>query len=647
MDAVISIGGQSFLDGIVRLLGPSLLALRTPLPIALPGLSNGLLTVRNIQPVVPSSKLGAIELLVEFAIAGEVLIVASVAAENVNLSLGTGDIDLDPSKGGVKQPKRTGTLATKDGTGTVGGLALALDALGGTLELDELAAAAELNLDPIVGKLQFAPGVSTLALPLPAVVPMAIDFTPDLPLSATVVLDVTVNGSKPDVAGVDVEADREFGLEFVCTPTVNVQMLSAPFAQALHDALATAVARVVDQLLAGLTPAVRTDIEENQPERDLPAVANNLATAILTRVQSTLKRTLSGLVARTGRLVYPPAAAGASCDRAALPTAAKVRLISVASGSQGLALQVGFNRVDIPETDTFPAFSPTALLDTSVTISNEFLLDLLCCLLQKLPNLSLPSGAPSLPTPPPLCCRWDGVALNLGVLTLKGTLDLCIEDDAGEKKVTLSFDLTQTIANVPAVAYDILFANLRFKLTVAFDLSSIASITALRLSAPPANLQFDLRPGGGLIAALNFAIAGMGLLPGLGALIQWGPPLIIEMSRQFLLNTVDQVLTPARLLESPAAIPPGIFDAFGTLVPASLTIDDLNLSGVLDTPTSPWSLLPIVHRLHFVPRRLEPWPHELEPSTIGTGTFTVPMPSGGTTTSTTSPSEVDGLGEAS
>jgi hypothetical protein len=68
----------------------------------------------------------------------------------------------------------------------------------------------------------------------------------------------------------------------------------------------------------------------------------------------------------------------------------------------------------------------------------------------------------------------------------------------------------------------------------------------------------------------------------------------------FLSNAVKTVLAGASLVRSPAAVPPGLFEAFGRLSPARVTVDDLTASGVLHTPTSPWALLP---RLGVSPRR--------------------------------------------
>ena len=65
-----------------------------------------------------------------------------------------------------------------------------------------------------------------------------------------------------------------------------------------------------------------------------------------------------------------------------------------------------------------------------------------------------------------------------------------------------------------------------------------------------------------------FLIAG-------AALVGILPHVVLAMIGRVLFNHIDQVLAPLRLLQSPAAVPPGIFEAFGDLVPTTLVLDDL------------------------------------------------------------------------
>src|SRR5207248_9632955 len=162
----------SFVDGLVRILGPGLQALRAPMPVALPGLSNAVLSIRSIKSVIPSAQSGTIELDLEIDLTAEVLLVASVAADTVNLTLGNGTVTLPASSGSLAEPLRSGALATNPGTGTETGtiagvattLNLALNSLSGSVTLP--AATAPLTLDQVVGTIQLPAGVGNLALPL-------------------------------------------------------------------------------------------------------------------------------------------------------------------------------------------------------------------------------------------------------------------------------------------------------------------------------------------------------------------------------------------------------------------------------------------------------------------------------------------------
>lgn len=222
-DAFISIGGQSFVDGLVRILGPGLQALRAPMPVALPGLSNGILSIRSIQSVFPSAQAGTVELDLELDLTAEVLLVASVAAETVNLTFGTGSftIPATPSAATLADPGRsagfalnpitsvgngtitggpaniTGTIPSEplSLTGTIAGapatltgtipaatvnltetipnapvtLNLALTGLTGLLTLPPINL--PIDLQRIVGTIQLPPGVGNLALPFPPLCP--------------------------------------------------------------------------------------------------------------------------------------------------------------------------------------------------------------------------------------------------------------------------------------------------------------------------------------------------------------------------------------------------------------------------------------------------------------------------------------------
>ena len=605
MDSVISIGGQSFLDGLIRILGPALQPLRAPMPVALPGVSNAVLSIRNIQPVLLSDGSGQIQLNVELDLKGEVLLVASVAAGLVNFTLGNGTIDLNPSTGTIAEPARNGTLVTNPGTGTETGnvagvpttLILTLNGLTGSVQLP--AATAPLNLGAITGTIQFPAGVGNLALPLPAVVPVAVDFTGAAPLLARILLTPNVNGVLPNGPEAAINAARGFGLNFsLGNPTVPPPSLPGTFATTLQGALTTAIAGVTGQLLQGLPPLT-------QPAVDVLGVATGITNTLPGVVQSTLTDAFTDLKTRTGRLIYPTPAASASCDVRALPTAGKARLVF--NANESLVLQVGFHRTNILATDAFPAFAPTASIDTRVTLTNSYVRDLLVCLLEKFPHLALPPGPPALAEDPPRA-TWDPVTLNIGPLALRGTLTLLIDGKPDVSKVIkLTFDLRHD---------DFWWAiHLNFTLPIAFDLNQLASLTALRLSGPIVETTFDfglalgitltLAAAGAVVALIAVSFGPVAVLqPGfvaIGALIALVPHFVAWGIGSLLRNALQQVFGPVHLLESPAALPSGILDAFGTLIPTKLEIDDLVADCVLETPTSPWAVLPLSRGLGLRP----------------------------------------------
>ena len=56
--SAISIGGRALLDGFWRMVGPSLNALRAPLPTVIPGVANAMLRIRNITPSLIAKRSG-------------------------------------------------------------------------------------------------------------------------------------------------------------------------------------------------------------------------------------------------------------------------------------------------------------------------------------------------------------------------------------------------------------------------------------------------------------------------------------------------------------------------------------------------------------------------------------------------------------
>ena len=552
MDAVISIGGQSFVDGLVRILGPELQALRQPIPIALPELENALLTIRSIRSRLPG------------------------------LPSGSGNITFD-------------------------------------LEID---LTAEVPLVANVGNL-----TGVVAAPLPSIVPVAMNFTEGAPITAQVSLSPLINGSA--VGGSDVQIDKfgGFGLEFSFSqPNVNVDPFPTPAATLTMD-LQNGFNTVTNQLFQGVTPVPA------QPGTTLSTVIANLIAAIPAAATTTLTDAFANLRARTGRLVFPPAPAGSPCGISLRAVDGRARL---GAGSSGPVLQVGFDRTPTPPGTPFPSppfggpppGSPGP--DTMVTLTNEFVRDLLACMIEKFPNLSLPTPVtftppiPTTPVPPnspvtPWTATWAGVTLTVGSLAFTGTMTLSIAGTPGStppvsKTISLGFALAAAVGaspvipliGVPLFPGPALTVALTFTLPIIFDLNGLASITALRLAAP-ATTTFAFALGGGFITALIFlgVLVAAGILvgpfsvtwPGLiaiGLLIVAVPLIVTSIVGGLLGNGINQVLGGLHhVLESAPGIPPGIFEAFGEFVPLTVFVDDLVSLGNLRTPTSPWAVLPL------------------------------------------------------
>jgi hypothetical protein len=667
MDAVISIGGQSFVDGLLRILGPALQPLREPLAVPVPGLTNGVLHIRSIQSVLPSAQNGTIELDLEIDLRAELLLVATVNARALNLAVlpptALPTVNLPAATGTLDQPLRTLSIDGNNNAGTetgpVGTLAanlkLATNKLTGSLDA---AAAAALNLNAIAATVQLPQALSTIPVPLPAVVPVAVNFTSNGPLKTRVFLPPLLNNAAVGAEAI-IDGAFGFGLEFSFpTPSVQVDSLAAAV-NALQTSISNALTAVASQLLPAalqglLKPATFT----------LPPVVSNITNAIPGAIIEVLTEAFSGLRARTGRLIFPapvtfpPPAPPPSCDVLALPTAGKARIIVAPNGSP--ILQIGTKRTALvppPSTvDSFPAFNPAGIVDTGLTVTNTFVLALLECLVEKFPNLSLPTPATLLTAAPPLTATWTGATLTIGPFAFTGTLTLTIAGTPGgtatptPKTITLAFGpatIALPLITVPAIPIATIFGftpfsfgpipvaptvTVGFTAPISFDLNGVASITGLRPTAA-ATPTFTLGLGGvigaltGAAAPFAIALVVAGIIVGAilghpiggilgsiaGALvgaIAGGVASLVFLAVTALATAVlllatgivgdllgvteSQVLGGLqRLLESPPALPPGIFEAFGELVPTSVVLDDLIAGGVLRTPTSAWAVIPM------------------------------------------------------
>jgi hypothetical protein len=522
-DSVISIGGQSFVDGVWRLLGPALEGLTNPLPVAIPGLTNARMRVTQMVPQFP------------------------------------------------------GTLPP-----------------GGALQLR---ATAELTAEALV---QAAAPTVVTGVQVPTVIPVALDLTPVQSLE----LDVRV-----ELAVAAPAAATRFALMFT-VQNVTTRLAGGPdLERAIPDALNAAVARTRAQL------GVASPVAPYAP----PAIAT-LARAIAPAVETALRDALTRLVAETGRLIFPAAAEGASCDVRFLPTAADAGLTPASDGTY--VLQLGFNRPGTTDTGpdraiaALPAITPPAATDCTVLVGNRMVLDLLCCLVQRLPAFSFPV-APAMATSDvngnghTLCCNFTGVTAIFGAAAITGKagegISVCIDGaSGGEKTFRIIGHFTQTIQaglNLAHIVVD-------FSLPVKFDLDDAAALADLRIVGVPEIDARVLPDGyflvvfGALFVALVLLMMGpltifLGVAAGAAAVavLVFVVAAICSTASFLLDNAVGTVLGGASLLRSPAALPPGMFEAFGRFAPARVTVDELTAVGVLHTPTSPWTLLPRLRRM--------------------------------------------------
>ena len=407
-------------------------------------------------------------------------------------------------------------------------------------------------------------------IPFPSVVPVAVDLTPAGPIIAATTLTLTVTGAN---------ALTRFGLLFnISEVSVAAITLPTSLAADLTTTLQTAVDGLVRQL--GVPPGiVQRPVDRMAVDALLAPVAG--------LVQAALDDALTRLLAETGRLIYPPAGGGSSCDVMALPTVADAQLV-VNLPDNTYVLQVGFGRTSSTDITAFPPFMPSGIADSTVLVGNAYLLELLCCLVQRLPAFTLPTAATTSPMDingvmHMMCCNFTGATLDLGPVALTGAVSICIDGMPGSPKaITLVGTFTQvTLVATIAVA---------FTLPLSFDLDDVASLANLRILGTP-SVTVTVTPTAGFLVLLGAA----GLLfigPAVGVMAIALVVGACSTAQSLLNNSVNTVLREASLLRSPVSIPPGVFEAFGKVVPVTVMIDDLTAHSVLQTPTAPWALLP-------------------------------------------------------
>lgn len=599
-DTVVSIGGQSFTDGIWRLFGPALEGLANPIPIAIPGVANARMRVKQLVPVFPGlpTDSGALRLRADVELTGEALIQILVESRPVNLPLGALDLALTDLAGSITEPLQSGTLSNIRFPGAVGNLA------GGTGEVTLPGGPVSLADGTATGTLTPAGDLALPGIALPKIVPVPIDFTGETPLRFDATLSLTVE--EPD-------SIARAGLLFAVSDVSVSSGGSTLSAQKLADTLEAEIDRILGDLAVPDALA--------QPPLDRGKIAA-LASSIPGLIATTLGNALSGLLAATGRLIYPPPGTGASCDSRMLPTSVEAALAVGRDGAY--VLQVGCGRAASTGNLGFPEV--TEPIECNLLVANGFLLQLLCCLVERLPAFSLP-------IPPVLsttdlgdsagthlgCCNFRSVTANFGGIAIgNGEISVCIDEgEYDSKRFSLlgSFSHNIRFHLVRILGVGVPLGNVRvavdFALPLAFDLDDLSSLANLRvLGATQADVEVTPNLDGALILVailsilapttllLTGILAPLGLTLGaiMGSVIVVLLLLLVHgacgVARRLLRNAVNTLLSGASLLKSPVALPPGLFEAFGKFVPASVTIDDLESRGVLNTPTRVWGLLP-------------------------------------------------------
>ncbi len=132
--------------------------------------------------------------------------------------------------------------------------------------------------------------------------------------------------------------------------------------------------------------------------------------------------------------------------------------------------------------------------------------------------------------------------------------------------------------------------SVQFELPITFDLDDFGALAGLRL-LEARNVRATVWPNSALVAGL--LIGGLLLVgPAVGVVAVALLYAVCGTAANLLTNAVMTVLRHASLLRSPVSVPPGLFEAFGRFAPVTVSIDDLNATGVLHTPTTVWGVRP-------------------------------------------------------
>lgn len=584
-DSVVCIGWQSLLDGLWRTFGPTLRALRAPLPVAIPGFSDAIVRIRDLRldPAPPKPGRPWFRLALKVDLSANVLLVTNVAAE---------PLPLKPTEAGLDLPKASGILSFPAAPGSVSWPAfnVTVPLAGGSGQVTIPTNDGDLTLpdadfEGLTGTIDLTKLVAQ-GLPFPAVVPIPVKLggrtglTVALDLKLDVPARLERNAGRGLVVGI---ADASAALAALILEQVNLlkTQITDELVLYIERFLAEAVAQGV---LAALPAPSALKIDD---------LAKDIAGRIAKPIEQALTDSLMDVATRTGRLVYD--LGDGSIDCLALPSRARAELAFDAVGTPFLRL--AFARTAIPASIAWPAFEPQGLLDVQVTVADDYLLTLAACLLEQVPAIGI-KRRPSGPQPytsifGPRCIAFDEAVFTAGPVALKGSIVLCIVRDAANPKIkhlqlVLNFDET-----VSALWMDALTIGLSAALRLSVSLDPQAALNLALFDPGGQTFDISVGVGDGLEALLTFLTANplnpisIGAVPSAVALVEKVVPALLE-------GYVRQALAALTLVRSPVALPPGLFEAFGQLVPARVELDDLTVLAVFDTPTAPFELLPLV-----------------------------------------------------
>jgi hypothetical protein len=590
-DSVISIGGQSLLDAVLRLVSPTLGAVPRQLPIAVPGFSSGTVVIRSLVPG-QFDRRGRLPVTVRLDVIGEVSLSGVGSLGDIPLNLGDTRFDLPIADlvRAIRIPAHGVTISQLDITvpqAPAPPLQLSVTSPPSNVTVGEVTP--ELT-NPTLSHLTATLGLATgsISVPVPTPVLISVDITRTRPIEATVLFEFSQPARAPD-ASTSLDDATGFGLVVALSaPSVTLSRW-LPDERDLESQLATHL-RAAVSLLA---PDLHSDMLD-RILRGVRASAPRLATSLKLHLYEAVKSALSGAIgpiaARTGRLVFPlvlpPAPTDAPCDVAVLPSTAKARITIGDAGD--IALQVGFAREAIADNADWPAFTPRAGLDVQVDIAFSLLAPLLRCVIEAMPNFAFRRAPLISVTQQGLLISWDqdSVTLDVWPVVLRGDLTLGIDGPAASssKKAVISGTFRSYGFEHDD---DLISIDVYFEKVVSLELTNMAAIS---------NLSW-IRDDGITDVRVNSHRLTNNLT--FGALATGGPfsplapfaaavPVINALIAQHLKRLLDTVLNPARGLISPPAVPSALFDAIGPLVPRTLEIDDLTVRGVLATPSTPW-----------------------------------------------------------